>query len=278
MRVVGRVDETVGSDADDLQPPGRGGRAEALLHDRVGEAHRAAAEERLDRGDRDGGVLGLVTAEERQLEVGVLAGEAADRDELAADGDLRVDDGERIALDGERRLGEVGRLLEHGERLVGLDRRDDGGGRLDDAGLRARDLLDRRAEPALVVEGDRGEHRDLAVGDVRRVPLAAHADLEHHDVDGGVGEAREREHRERLEEGQRCFAGLFELGVDDGDEWQDLVPVAGDRLIVDRLAVDADALVEPLEVRAREQARAQAGGAQQRTRSSGSSRSCRSCR
>ena len=51
-----------------------------------------------------------------------------------------------------------------------------------------------------MVEGDRREHGDLAVGDVRGVPLAAHADLEHDDVDGRVGEAREGEHRERLEE------------------------------------------------------------------------------
>ena len=69
----------------------------------------------------------------------------------------------------------------------------------------------------------------------------------------------------------------FELGVDDGDERRDLLPVAGDGLVGDGLAVDADALGEAHEVRAREQARAQperAGG----SRSCGSSRSCRSYR
>ena len=61
-----------------------------------------AAEERLDRGDRDGGVLGLVAPEQRQREVAVLAREARDRDELAADGDPRVEHREGVALDGER--------------------------------------------------------------------------------------------------------------------------------------------------------------------------------
>ena len=135
-----------------------------------------------------------------------------------------------------------------------------------------------RAEPRLVVEVDGREHGHLAVGDVRGVPLAAHADLEHDHVDRRVGEAREREHRERLEEGERLLAVAVELGVDDGDEREDLLPVARDRLVGDGLAVDADALREAVEVRAREQAGAQAGRAQHRSRSCDSSRSCRWCR
>ena len=45
------------------------------------------------------------------------------------------------------------------------------------------------AELRRVVEGDRREDGDLPVGDVRRIPFAAHADLEHDDVDRRVGES-----------------------------------------------------------------------------------------
>ena len=263
VRVVRGVDDHRRVAGDRLQAARRRRGGEALVHDLVGEAHRAAADERLDGRDRDGGVLGLVAAEQRQRHVAVLPRESADRHELAAHGDPRLEHVERVALDGERRLGELGRVLEHLERRVGLLRGHDGCRGLDDARLGARDLGDRRAEPRLVVEVDGREHGDLAVGDVRGVPLAAHADLEHDDVDGRVGEAREREHRERLEERQRLLAGALELGVDDRDERVDLLPVARDGLVGDGLAVDADALGEAVEVRAREQAGAQAGGAQQ---------------
>ena len=51
------------------------------------------------------------------------------------------------------------------------------------------------------------------------------------DVDRGVGEGREREHGERLEEGQRLLAGGDELGVDDEQVRADVVPVARERLV-----------------------------------------------
>jgi hypothetical protein len=53
-----------------------------------------------------------------------------------------------------------------------------------------------------MVERDRREHGDLPVCDIRGIPLAAHADLEHHHVDRRVGEDRERQHGQRLEEGE----------------------------------------------------------------------------
>ena len=67
-------------------------------------ATRAVAEERLDRGDRDGGVLRLVVAVERQEEVGVAPGATADVDDLTADGDRGRLEREVDPLDRERRL------------------------------------------------------------------------------------------------------------------------------------------------------------------------------
>jgi hypothetical protein len=54
-----------------------------------------------------------------------------------------------------------------------------------------------------VVQGDRGDHRDGAVGHVGGVPGAAEADLDHGDVHRHVGEDGERHAGEDLEEGQR---------------------------------------------------------------------------
>jgi hypothetical protein len=79
-----------------------------------------------------------------------------------------------------------------------------------------------------VVEVDRCDHRDVAVGGVRRVPGAAHPDLDDRDVHRRVGEGDEGEHREQLEEGESGVAGCRELGVDEVDERLDLVPGIGD--------------------------------------------------
>ena len=108
-----------------------------------------------------------------------------------------------------------------------------------------------------MVERDRCEHGDLSVGDVRRVPFAAHADLQHRDVDRRVGEAGERQHGERFEEGQGLLAGRDELGVDDQEVGTDVVPVLRECPVADRPAVDHDPLVDPDQVRAGEQAGAE---------------------
>ena len=107
------------------------------------------------------------------------------------------------ALEGDRGAARGGGGAQH--RLGGgiLSRRHDGGAVLDDPRLDRGDLGDRLAQPVGVVEVDRREHRDVAVGGVRRVPRAAHADLEHEHVDRRVGEGDEGEHREQLEEGER---------------------------------------------------------------------------
>ena len=165
------------------------------------------------------------------------------------------------ALEGDRGALRGGGIAQH--RLGGgvLSGRDDGGAVLDDARLDRGDLGDRLAQAVGVVEVDRGEDRDIAVGAVRRVPRAAHADLEHEHVDRGVGERDEREHREQFEEGEPRVVARRQLGVDEVDERRDLVPRVGDRGVGDGLAVDHDALGEALQMRAREQAGPQAVGA-----------------
>jgi hypothetical protein len=106
---------------------------------------------------------------------------------------------------------------------------------------------------------------------------AAHPDFDDRDVHRRVGEGDEGEHREQLEEGESASPGCRELGVDEVDERLDLVPGIRDQCILDRLAVDHDALGEALEVRAREQPVRSRGRARS-TRSCARSRSCRSCR
>ena len=65
------------------------------------------------------------------------------------------------------------------------------------------DELDRVAEISRVIHGNRGDHGDGSIRDVRRVPGAAHADLDHRHVNGRVGKHRERHGGQHLEEGQR---------------------------------------------------------------------------
>ena len=52
--------------------------------------------------------------------------------------------------------------------------------------------VQRRPGELGVVEPDVGDDRDLRVDHVRGVPAAEHPDLDHHDVDGDVGEPAER--------------------------------------------------------------------------------------
>ena len=113
-------------------------------------SHGAAADERLDRGDRDGGVLSLVPAEERQHELEVLARESADRDELTADRDV----GSRAPRTRRPRVRRstpscAAAASSTASATSVCERRDDGCRGLDDARLRAGDLLDGGAEAVL---------------------------------------------------------------------------------------------------------------------------------
>ena len=223
-----------------------------------------AADERLDGGDRERGVEALVPAVQRQVLVVVGAGEPAHRDQLPADGEPLLGERELLALERDRRAAWPRRRRAARASAAGSCRADTTAApSLMIPAFTVGDLGDRLAEPVGVVDVDRREHRDVAVGGVGRVPRAAHADLEHEHVDRRIGEGDEGEHGQQLEERQRRVVRRHELGVDEVDERRDLVPRVGDRGIGDRLAVDHDALGEPLQVRAREQAGAQAVRAQQ---------------
>ena len=137
---------------------------------------------------------------------------------------------------------------------VGLPH-DDGAAGLDDARLLAGDVGERRPGELGVVEPDVGDHRNLRVDDVRRVPAAEHPDLDHADVDGDVGEPAERRRGDRLEV-RRAHAG-DRLDVGDAGD------LLGEVVVADRLAVAPDALVDPLEVRAGVRADREAAGHQQ---------------
>jgi hypothetical protein len=224
----------------------------------VGVEH-LVAEEGLDRGQRGGGVLRLVRAVERQEDLVVLRVQAAQGHHLPADrGDPRHDAVLEPLTDG-RRL-DLGAAAEQHLRGTGQLLGEDGGRtRLDDPGLLDRDLLDGVAEVARVVDRDRGDDGDDAVGDVGGVPDPAHADLDHGHVDGSVGERGVGHPHDRLEEAERELL----LRVDQMGVRRDVVEGAHELLVGQRLAVDRDPLVDPLEVRTGEPARAQVQRSQQ---------------
>ena len=116
------------------------------------------------------------------------------------------------------------------------------------------------AQVADVIDRYRGDHRHRAVGDVRAVPCAADADLDHRHVDRRVGEDGERHRGEHLEEGQRGRLAL----VHQGQVRQHLLVGVDEALGAERLAVHADPLPDRGQVRAGEQAGSQPAGTQQR--------------
>ena len=84
----------------------------------------ADAEERLDGGERHGGVVRLVRAVQRQEDLLVLPAEPAQGDQLPADGDLPRDDPELQPLAGHRRVHFDGLLQQHLRRVHRLLRQD----------------------------------------------------------------------------------------------------------------------------------------------------------
>ena len=93
------------------------------------------------------------------------------------------------------------------------------------------------------------------VAHVGGVPPPEQADLDDGDVDGDIGEPAERRRRHRLEVRRAHRDEPLEVG-DRGD-------LLGEVVVADRLAVAADPLVEPLEVRAGVRPDRQAMGHQQ---------------
>jgi len=218
--VVGAVDDRRGRLGDDLEAsgderPGRG------LHDR-GVVERPVVG--LGRRARDGEValLDLAPGEQLQPAVG------------------RRDD-ERGAALGAHLLRQRHRVLVQ----VGPD--DERAARPDDVELLGRDVGDRRAEPARVLEADVRQDLDLRGDHVRRVPAPAEAGLDDDDVRTRLGQLAVGGGRQGLELGDAV--ALLERAVDllgrplrprDG---------GGEALLGEIGVVDADALGERDEVR-----------------------------
>jgi hypothetical protein len=103
---------------------------------------------------------------------------------------------------------------------------------LDDADLLPRDLLGRVAEHR-VVEVDLADDGDVRIDDVRRVPPPTEADLDDADVDGLVGEVRERHRGHQLEERHRMRVAAVALDrrvVHQARERLDLLVHLGEHL------------------------------------------------
>ena len=127
----------------------------------------------------------------------------------------------------------------------GLAGAHDGRACVDDAGLLRRDLGDRRAEDADVVQTDRRDHGDRCVQDVRRVPATAEPHFDDADVDRRIREGRERHRRQQLEERHLVRVAT----VDDLDERGDVVVDLAEPLGGDRRPVESDALRDALQMR-----------------------------
>ncbi len=244
-RVVRRVQQHRRTTADHLEPARRRRGSEPHPHRVEVELLPTVAEQRLDGSQRHRGVVGLVRSQQRHQHVRVRPGQAAQLEQLAPDRQRSGEHAELEPFAGDRRadLGHAAQQdLGRGHLLPGQDGEAAG---LDDPGLLPRDLLDRVAQVGLVVQPDRGDHRDGRVHDVRRVPRAAHAHLDHRDVDGRVGEHGVRERGERLEVRQRVLVP----GVDQVEVGLDLGERGDEAVVGERLAVQADPLGHPLQVR-----------------------------
>ena len=132
--------------------------------------------------------------------------------------------------------------VKYGEQFgVGLADHHDAA-RLDDTGLLGGDVSLGRSGELVVVHADVGDDGDLRVGDVGRIPSAEHADLDHGDIDGEIGEPSERRGSRGLEVRRAHPGEHLQIG-NRGD-------LFGELLVADVLAVAAHSLVDPLEVRA----------------------------
>ena len=177
----------------------------------------------------------------RAWAAGLLAGIAATAAAAADRAPLRLGDDDRILV------------------LAGGD---DERALLDDSRLGVSDLRDRGPKNRRVVEIDWGEHRHLCVGDIRGIPLAAHSDLNNSDLDWGIREGEEGEHRKRLKEGDGALPRVGQLTIHHCKRKLQVGPGGNEPFVTNRLAVNLKALGEIDEVRAREETRAQPVGAQ----------------
>ncbi len=267
------------------RPPGcarrRGRRADGARRPRTGRASRTlsnppvtssgasgCAEERLDRGERSRGVVALVRAVQREVEVGVRRARRAQLEQAATDREHVV-----VAREVDVAQERLARALRRGTRGTSSGSvspsTSEAPGLTMPAFSRA---MSARVGPAYSVWSSPTlvTTATCPSADVRRVAPAEQPDLDDDDVDGDVGEPAERRRRQDLEVG-RLDAGQ-RLGVGHAADR------LGELVVVDRLAVHGDALVDPLRgagwCRCRRSGRApRAGGSR-----SGRSSPCRSCR
>ena len=262
MGVVRGVDKHARGGAHALQAAGRGDGGEALPHRvHVQLPLGSGAEECLHGSQGHGGVACLVFAGERQEDVCVLASQPADGYGLPADGDLAGDHAELTAGAGDGGILRHGLFQQysHGRRLLlGNDRHIVRRGEqivsipagLDDARLLARDLLQRVAQVVRVIQPDRGDHGNVGVHHVRRVPAPAHSGLHHSHVHRRVGEGRVGHGHQHLELAHLRAALGLALRVHHFHHRLNVAPGVHVVARVQWLAVDGDAFGDDLQVRA----------------------------
>ena len=120
-----------------------------------------------------------------------------------------------------------------------------------------------------MVQTNRGDHGNHAVGNVCGIPGAADTDLEHHHVHRLVRENREGKHGNGLEEGQGGLAAGGHLRVHNLQVGGNFLPNAHEGGVRYGRAVNADTLGNAFEVRAGKAAHAQVVAEQQRLNHAG---------
>jgi hypothetical protein len=187
-----------------------------------------------------------VCPEQRQEQVRIDTAQPLQAQFLAADGDAAFQDAELQAFPGDDCLDRAGAAQQLGSSVRRLRRHDRGRAGFDDSRLFPRDLGERVTKVLLMVQTDRGNHRDVGVDDIGRVPLTAESDLDDGDVHRGVGERGIRQRGHHLEEGELDV----ELAVDEFYIRCQFAVGLDEATVTDRLAVDDDALRDLGQVRA----------------------------
>ena len=236
LRVVSAIDDEHRVLAHQLKSARPAHRLDALA-DLLVRDLPAALLKHARRGQRNGGIVELVLAEKRQTQ-GVKTLPVKDLTlERVREQMQRVE----IRLV-QRRIQRLAAFLEHrlDRRTLTVEHCVAAG--LDDTGLGAGDLLQRVAQHFGVVETDVADHGSLRRrDDVRRVELAAHADLADNDVALVAGEILKADGCDHLKLGRALEDGFR--------EWLYILGQLADIRIGDLFAVDLNALVEADEIR-----------------------------
>ncbi len=235
--VVGPVDDHDRGTAHQLEPTGHQDRPVGGLDHVVGQL---TAEERFGRHEGEHGVVGLVTAVEREEHVLVGTGRREQVEHLAADGGPDV---AHLEVDAHHGRTERRPRLEDLDQIRILLADHDVGARFDDARLLAGHVAAPVPRQVGVVLADVGDDRDVAVDHVGRVEQAEQAHLDDGHIDGDLGEPGERRRGEQLEVGR--------LHPRERTERGDLADDLAEGVVADRFEVPLEAFVDALEMRAR---------------------------